>query len=199
MQNNVAQNIELLEGAFGVEKEKVEKVKDGAEAASINVMNVTVAKRTLNEFVLKAVLTHPKGFQLLARAIETGILPHPSAILVLPVALAFTFNAPRPAHLTATAAAKEDRLLTALSKGLITIINPVISDECAKACLRGVMGSHMGGGKITLKASSGVRSRAELMNTVIVRERRFAEWVGGGLHLDAQRGGGSVEHLLGDD
>ena len=49
MKNNVAQNIELLEGAFGVEKEKVEKVKDGAEAASINVMNVTVTKRTLNE------------------------------------------------------------------------------------------------------------------------------------------------------
>lgn len=150
MQNGVAQNIELLEGAFGVEKEKVEKVKDGAEAASINVMNVTVTKRSLNEFVLKAVLTHPKGCQLLARAIETGILPHPSAILVLPVALAFTFNAPRPAHLTATAAAKEDRLLTALSKGLITIINPVISDECAKACLRGVMGSHMGGGARSL-------------------------------------------------
>ena len=40
--------------------------------------------------------------------------------------------------------------------------------------------AHGRGGKITLKASSGVRSRAELMNTVIVRERRFAEWVGGG-------------------
>ena len=92
MQNDVAQNIELLEGAFGVEKEKVEKVKDGAEAANINVMNVTVAKRTLNEFVLKAVLTHLKGFQLLARATETRILPHPSAILVLPVALAFTLT-----------------------------------------------------------------------------------------------------------
>ena len=75
MQNNVAQvaqNIKLLEGAFGVEKEKVEKVKDGAEAANINVMNVTVTKRSLNEFVLKAVLTHPRGFQLLARAIDTG-------------------------------------------------------------------------------------------------------------------------------
>ena len=72
MQNNVAQNIELLEGAFGVEKEKVEKVKDGAEAASMNVMNVTVAKRTLNEIVLTAVLTHPKGCQLLARAIRLG-------------------------------------------------------------------------------------------------------------------------------
>ena len=44
----------------------------------------------------------------------------------------------------------------------ITIINPVISDECAKVCLRGVMGSHMGGGQEHFEGELGVEESREV-------------------------------------
>jgi hypothetical protein len=198
-QKDVRRNIHRLETCFGIIKDRKEVAVQNAQEAEEEAAGVgddeqadagadpaaepsaTPKKRIFYEYTVvgcdaakaRAMLSLPKGMQLLARCVETGILPHHSATLILPIALAFILKSPRPANSVAGAVEKEDRLLSALSKGLIEIESPSISPEVAKKCLSDVFAEHED--KNELKASLADRTRLAALHACISRGTALCE------------------------
>ena len=109
---DVKSNIDLLHSSLGV------SVQVNAEGSK----TIKVDKKRLS-----TTLSLPKGRILCARSIEEGIVPHPSACNLLPVALQAIFSEPMPSD-------GEDRLLQAFT-GLILTENPGVHAEILCSCL----------------------------------------------------------------
>jgi hypothetical protein len=109
---DVKSNIDLLHSSLGV------SVQVNAEG------NMTIK---IDRKRLSTTLSLPKGRILCARSIEEGIVPHPSACNLLPVALQAIVSEPMPSD-------GEDRLLHALT-GLILTENPGVHGEILCSCL----------------------------------------------------------------
>ena len=128
MMREVARNIEVLEETFGVTTLEPLEGSEESPPPSIDPSS------------LSTVLALPKGLQLLARCVETGMLPHPSACLVLPAALSNLLSAPRPANRPQNA--KEDRLLLALQNNLISVSDPPLPATTFKDAVRKICAHH---------------------------------------------------------
>ncbi len=109
---DVKSNIDLLHSSLGV---SVQVNAEGSKTIKIDKMR------------LSTTLSLPKGRILCARSIEEGIVPHPSACNLLPVALQAIFSEPMPSD-------GEDRLLHAFT-GLILTENPGVHGEILCSCL----------------------------------------------------------------
>jgi len=110
----------------------------------------------------------PKGVQLVARSIETGILPHSSALEILPDSLAEILGQMREENVSASKVEMEERLLTAFERGIITIARPAIPASALKDVVRSVCARHEGENTMKDAIASG-RRRAEIMHTIMKR------------------------------
>ena len=109
---DVKTNVDLLHSSLGV---KIQVDSKGAKSTEIDEPRLTSA------------LSLPKGRVLCARVMETGILPHPSACKILPVALRCILSWPAPVD-------GEDRLINALTS-LILTVNPPVDPPVLCHCL----------------------------------------------------------------
>jgi len=92
---------------------------------------------TVDEAKVKSTLSLPKGRGLCARVVEEGILPHPSACQLLPVALGCILSWPLPSVPGSSGplvGEGEDRLLHALT-GLVLTPQPAIDPLVLYRCL----------------------------------------------------------------
>lgn len=138
---DVREHVEALHAALGVDP--------AAPAAA--------AGGGVDGDALARALALPKGRALCARAIEDGILPHPSACRVLPAALGCVLAGP-PA-----AAEGEDRLLHALT-GLVVTPMPRIEPAMLLRCLDVAVATARGG---DLASITGTPMRMKLLYSIL--------------------------------
>ncbi|KAL7535166.1 hypothetical protein ACHAXR_006317 [Thalassiosira sp. AJA248-18] len=113
----------------------------------------------IDKWKLAVTLSMPKGRVLCARVIEEGILPHPSACHILPVALCCIFSWPMPA------VEGEERLLHALTVLVQTpqpSIHPLILCRCLELS---ILGAH--DNKDDLLKAARCHVRMELMHAIL--------------------------------
>ena len=108
---------------------------------------------------LASTLSLPKGRVFCARAIEEGILPHPSACNLLPAAVSCIFSGPVPA------AEGEDRLLFALTS-LVQNPHPRIDPAILYQCLDALT-SEVTEGKCDLAAVTQSQMRMKLLHAIL--------------------------------
>ncbi|GMH66810.1 hypothetical protein TrLO_g12756 [Triparma laevis f. longispina] len=153
LMNAVQSNIKALEESFGC---------NTVESASPETEDV----KTLDAEVLASVLRLPKGQALLARCIETGMLPHSAACCVLPHALSMVISSARGTNSQQTG--KEDRLLLAFQQNLISVLEPPLPGSTFKACVSEICSWK--GQKGSLRQSiKGAKSRAQVLHTLMKR------------------------------
>ncbi|KAL3761449.1 hypothetical protein ACHAWU_007408 [Discostella pseudostelligera] len=109
---DVKSNIDLLHSSLGV---SVQVNAEGSKTIEVDKVR------------LSTTLSLPKGRILCARSIEEGIVPHPSACNLLPVALSAIFSESLPVD-------GEERLLHALT-GLILTESPGVDPRILCRCL----------------------------------------------------------------
>jgi len=159
--SDVEDNVNKLHTAFGVEK---------SPSGEIKILG-TVLMRTLSL---------PKGRMLLSRVVDEGILPHPSACHLLPVAIKVILEFSSSADLTAAPPAGEDRLLRSLT-GLVKTVQPSVDVGNLLACLGSV-----------IDAKSIMSEKNKSMKTVLTGKRTLMEL----LHAIFTRGS---EVCIGED
>ena len=130
---DVKSNIDLLHSSLGV---------------SVKVVNSETGGKTIeiDKKRLKSTLSLPKGKILCARAIEEGILPHPSACNLLPMALHAIFSEQMPS----SDDDGEDRLLSAFTGLILTEhpgVDPMILCRCLEVATSFAAAATGGGGE----------------------------------------------------
>jgi hypothetical protein len=152
--HDVENNVSKLHSAFGVEKDESGEV-------------------SINRKVLSRTLSLPKGRMLLSRVVDEGILPHPSACHLLPVAIKVILESASTADLTVAPPAGEDRLLRSLT-GLVRTVQPSVDVDNLLACLSSV-----------IDAKTVMDEKKKNMKTVLAGKRTLMEL----LHAIFTRGG----------
>jgi len=119
----------------------------------------------VDQEVLSCTLSLPKGKELLAKAMEKGVLPHPSAMAILPFALATILSKPCPFDANDSAVQKEIRLLRSFLM-LINLPNPSIQPEILVSCLEEVVSIQS---NTSIRDLLNARQRLEVMHAVLTR------------------------------
>jgi len=153
LMNAVQANIKALEESFGCST---------TESSSPEIEDT----KALDSEVLASVLRLPKGQALLARCIETGMLPHSAACCVLPHALSLVISSARGTNSQQTG--KEDRLLLAFQQNLISVKEPPLPPSTFKSCVSQICSSHEEKGGLR-KSIKGAKSRAQVLHTLMKR------------------------------
>eukprot|EP00815_Leptocylindrus_aporus_P009462 CAMPEP_0116075852 /NCGR_PEP_ID=MMETSP0322-20121206/16881_1 /TAXON_ID=163516 /ORGANISM="Leptocylindrus danicus var. apora, Strain B651" /LENGTH=660 /DNA_ID=CAMNT_0003565989 /DNA_START=58 /DNA_END=2037 /DNA_ORIENTATION=+ len=119
----------------------------------------------VDQEVLSCTLSLPKGKELLAKAMEKGILPHPSAMAILPFALAMILSKPCSLDANDSAVQKEIRLLRSFLM-LINLPNPSIQPDILVSCLEEVVSIQS---NTSIRELLNARQRLEVMHAVLTR------------------------------
>lgn len=145
---DVKNNVDKLHSSLGV------AIKVGGEN------NKKVIE--IDEGRLSSALTLPKGRVLCARVIEDGILPHPSACQILPVALRCILASTSPVSADNKSTSEgEDRLLHALT-GLVRTHQPNVDPAILLKCLEELSSLECDASAIT-----GKQKRMELVHSIL--------------------------------
>jgi len=173
LMNKVRKNINHLEKTMGIVKTEVVKEKaapaeDEEKELPEEENDEPEMKVTVDNEALKALLMLPKGQELLARSIESGLLPHSSATLILPRILKILLVKKRPSDISKVNIEKEERMLKSFSNGLIKIAQPQIKLNTLKLCLKMVLEAEREEG-VELKDVLSAKARAEVMLACVSR------------------------------
>lgn len=175
--SDVQEHITTLQRSLGVVV-VVDKTEDNMDTDDMAKKEEEIR---IDRDTLALVLSFSKGKTLLARSLETGLLPHRSACKLLPHVLAVLFANARPNNASLDYVTKEDRLLRSLC-GLVKLSNPSLEANDFVSCLDSVMETYRNhktttahGGATTnnqpppLKKVLSARNRAEVMHTILAR------------------------------
>ena len=148
LKKKVRSNLIKLNASFGLVPNPVSKEMD-----------------IVNEKTLSLSLSLPKGKELLARCLEKGILPHPSAVAIFPFALSEIMSKPGSFDLNDPSTLKEARLLRSLLV-LININQPSLSADTFITSVEKVVSMQS---TISLRERLAARLRAEVMHALMAR------------------------------
>lgn len=168
LMRGVRTHIKILESCVGI-TEDVQEAGENKEGEEVGQPTKSFDANTL-----ASVLKLPKGMQLVARTIETGILPHASAVTILPSALAELLSEKREESWAANKVNMEERLLNAFERGIVTISQPEIPGSVLKNIVRSVCAQHEGESTMKDAIATG-RRRAEIMHTIMKRGGEVCE------------------------
>ena len=119
----------------------------------------------INEETLSLILSLPKGKELLAKSLEKGIVPHPSATKIFPYAFSIIVGNPGCTDINDAAAQKETRLLQAFM-ALINLRQPSLSQDVFLSTLEKVISINS---NVPLRELLNAPLRAEVMHALMTR------------------------------
>jgi len=119
----------------------------------------------VDEKTLSLVMSLPKGQELLAKCLEKGVLPHPSAVAIFPYALSEIVLKPGSFHLNDPSVQKETRLLQSLL-ALVNLRQPSLTPDALIISLDKVVS---GKSSAPLRERLSAHLRAEVMHALMTR------------------------------